>query len=277
MLERKLFVGGLNPVTDDYRLREFYSKFGVVTDAVVMKDIAGRSRGFGFVTYEDPQMAEVACNARPHEIDGKIVDAKKAVPKGDAHPIPDVPVRKIFIGGLRRSVKDSDLFSYFSEFGQIVEAVVMVDKETNQSRGFGFVTFVDTDSVDRVANETLHSICGFPVDVKKAVAKDDLNVRKKPFAARFGSDAGPRSATSNYPHWTANQGMTYGNAPPSYMPPPVAAPVGSYAAPPFWSQPPPVAMGFYPNQNYTGGPVRENSAAAAATAGARAAPHPYGR
>ncbi|KAA3670534.1 heterogeneous nuclear ribonucleoprotein A1/A3 [Paragonimus westermani] len=179
MQDRKLFVGGLNPVTDDYRLREFYSKFGTVTDAVVMKDIAGRSRGFGFVTYSDPQMADVACNHRPHEIDGKVVDAKKAVPKGGAYPEPDTPVCKIFVGGIRRNIRDDDLFEYFSKFGSIVEAVIMMDKETNQSRGFGFVTFSDTDSVDRVVSDNPHNLGGYPIDVKKAVAKDDMKGNRR--------------------------------------------------------------------------------------------------
>ncbi|KAF5401003.1 Heterogeneous nuclear ribonucleoprotein A3 [Paragonimus heterotremus] len=252
MQDRKLFVGGLNPVTDDFRLREFYSQFGTVTDAVVMKDIAGRSRGFGFVTYSDPQMADVACNHRPHEIDGKVVDAKKAVPKGGAYPEPETPVCKIFVGGIRRNIRDDDLFEYFSRFGSIVEAVIMMDKETNQSRGFGFVTFGDTDSVDRVVADSPHSLGGYPIDVKKAVAKDDMKGnRRKTTGVRNYDETGTRSTASSYSQWPQSASWS------SYATAPAAA-TGNYGSENFWNQPPPVDMGFYPNQSYTGGPMRDN-------------------
>ena len=49
---RKLFIGGLNYVTSEDGLREFYGQWGELTDCVVMKDgQSGKSRGFGFITY----------------------------------------------------------------------------------------------------------------------------------------------------------------------------------------------------------------------------------
>ena len=48
---------------------------------------------------------------------------------------------KIFVGGLAASITDSEFRSYFEQFGEISEAVVMMDRSTQRSRGFGFVTF----------------------------------------------------------------------------------------------------------------------------------------
>ena len=49
---RKIFIGGLSYGTDDEKLRKYFSAFGTVQDAVVMKDpVSRRSRGFGFITY----------------------------------------------------------------------------------------------------------------------------------------------------------------------------------------------------------------------------------
>jgi len=78
---RKLFLGGLSPgVTKDMLLAHF-GQFGTITDAVVMEQ-DGKPRGFGFVTYDSAEMANTACRFSPHTLDGKVVDVKKAEPKG---------------------------------------------------------------------------------------------------------------------------------------------------------------------------------------------------
>ncbi len=80
--EPKLFLGGLTYGTTDEMLREFYSQWGELVDVIVMRDAATkRSRGFGFVTYAQQTQLEAAMAARPHIIDGKTVDPKRAVPK----------------------------------------------------------------------------------------------------------------------------------------------------------------------------------------------------
>ena len=62
-------------------------------------------------------------------------------------------VKKLFIGGLRDNLSEDDLKVYFNNYGTVVEAVVMKEKETNKSRGFGFVTFDDYDPVDKIIRE----------------------------------------------------------------------------------------------------------------------------
>merc|ERR550514_1132691 len=53
-LGRKVFVGGLNPVTTTEDLREYFSSFGEVADSCVITDaITKESRGFGFVVFEE--------------------------------------------------------------------------------------------------------------------------------------------------------------------------------------------------------------------------------
>lgn len=56
----------------------------------------------------------------------------------------DVLDRKVFIGGLSWQTTAENLRAYFQNFGDIAEAVLMMDKRTGQPRGFGFVTFLDT-------------------------------------------------------------------------------------------------------------------------------------
>lgn len=56
----------------------------------------------------------------------------------------DVLDRKVFIGGLSWQTTAENLRNYFQNFGDIAEAVLMIDKRTGQPRGFGFVTFLNT-------------------------------------------------------------------------------------------------------------------------------------
>ncbi|KIY66215.1 RNA-binding domain-containing protein [Cylindrobasidium torrendii FP15055 ss-10] len=52
---------------------------------------------------------------------------------------------KVYVGNLSWSTNDDSLAAAFSQFGQIVDHIVMRDRETGRSRGFGFVTFGTTE------------------------------------------------------------------------------------------------------------------------------------
>lgn len=72
-MSSKLFVGGLAWATTDASLRAAFSQFGEVIDAKVITDReTGRSRGFGFVTMNDPAGTETAMRA----MDGSTLDGR---------------------------------------------------------------------------------------------------------------------------------------------------------------------------------------------------------
>jgi len=52
------------------------------------------------------------------------------------------------------------LRSYFSQYGEVVDCVIMKDKTTNQSRGFGFVKFKDPNCVGTVLASRPHTLDG---------------------------------------------------------------------------------------------------------------------
>lgn len=54
---------------------------------------------------------------------------------------------KLFVGGLSWGTDNSSLKDAFAPFGNVSEAVVITDRETGRSRGFGFVTYETSDSV----------------------------------------------------------------------------------------------------------------------------------
>uniref|UniRef100_A0A8I5NA94 RNA-binding protein 3 n=1 Tax=Papio anubis TaxID=9555 RepID=A0A8I5NA94_PAPAN len=71
--EGKLFVGGLNFNTDEQALEDHFSSFGPISEVVVVKDReTQRSRGFGFITFTNPEHASVAMGAMNGEsLDGR--------------------------------------------------------------------------------------------------------------------------------------------------------------------------------------------------------------
>lgn len=236
----KIFVGGLSWETDEDSLRRYFETIGTVLDCVIMRDRhTGHPRGFGFVTFAEEESA-VAAASRRHDLDGRQVEAKRAVPRnesnqataiggnvasglgsgglasGGAHSAGGMYGRqasqvsrisssdsgvvgggntsssghrghhstrcKVFVGGLPSGCGVDEFRSYFSQFGEVVDAQVMIDHNTGNSRGFGFVTFANESIVNAVVGQgksnTDHEIMGKCVEVKRAEPKGPPNDRR---------------------------------------------------------------------------------------------------
>ncbi|GKD74115.1 heterogeneous nuclear ribonucleoprotein 1-like protein [Tanacetum coccineum] len=71
--EGKVFLGGISWDTSEERINDYFSKYGVVSQTVIMRDkITGRPRGFGFVVFSDPSVIDNVVNDT-HNIDGRNV------------------------------------------------------------------------------------------------------------------------------------------------------------------------------------------------------------
>ncbi|XP_060581688.1 DAZ-associated protein 1-like isoform X7 [Ruditapes philippinarum] len=73
---------------------------------------------------------------------------------------------KLFVGGLSWDTSKDSLLEYFSQYGEVIDCVVMKNPETGKSRGFGFVTYRDTSCVDTVLSVPAHIVDGRQVDPK---------------------------------------------------------------------------------------------------------------
>ncbi|THU47257.1 hypothetical protein C4D60_Mb09t13600 [Musa balbisiana] len=61
----------------------------------------------------------------------------------------DTTLTKVFVGGLAWETPTEELRRYFEQFGEILEAVIITDKFTGRSKGYGFVTFREPESARR--------------------------------------------------------------------------------------------------------------------------------
>jgi len=216
----KIFVGGLKPCTTSDCLREHFSKYGKVFDAEVMMkkdEWAGvkKSRNFGFVIFDDEESVRNAL-AEGHEIDDRVVEVKKADPdaKPRAAPTENINTDKIFVGGLNQDVDKDALNVYFETFGPIVDAQVMLDRETGRSRGFGFIRFVEKDSVRKVMEKFQdHEIGGKWIECKPAVPQSDKGKGKGGGKSGKGKGKGKGRDHYNHHHESGKGGHQMGGDP----------------------------------------------------------------
>ncbi|CAN8029026.1 unnamed protein product [Ixodes persulcatus] len=224
----KIFVGGLSWETTQDGLLNYFSRFGEVVDSVVMCNETGRSRGFGFVTFRDPSCVATVLAGGPHQLDGRTVDPKSCNPRGASRPQGGGggggPPRggggggrkgsgtKIFLGGLPASVNESDLHAFFSEYGKVVEAIIMYDQEQKRSRGFGFVTFETEDPVHQLTGQRYVEMSGKQVECKRAEPKESR--MPKAGGGGRGGWGGQQGGGGNWggPQWG---GAPNGGGPPS--------------------------------------------------------------
>jgi hypothetical protein len=76
---------------------------------------------------------------------------------------------KLFVGGIGSGTTSADLRVFFSRFGELVDAAVIVNRSTGQSRGFGFVSFrSSTDANQAIAGTDGVELDGHPIRVNRA-------------------------------------------------------------------------------------------------------------
>ncbi|KAF9601479.1 hypothetical protein IFM89_020246 [Coptis chinensis] len=78
---KKIFVGGLSAKVTDDDFKNYFEKFGNITDVVVIDDSTGRRRGFGFITFDSEEAVDSVMRNNFHVVKEKTVEVKRAIPK----------------------------------------------------------------------------------------------------------------------------------------------------------------------------------------------------
>lgn len=100
---------------------------------------------------------------------------------------------KLFVGGLSWNTDDAMLRSEFQRFGEIEEAVVISDRETGRSRGFGFVTFKDASAGQQAIQEMNGAtLDGRSIAVNEAQERAPRGGGGGGFGGGGGGGGGPR-------------------------------------------------------------------------------------
>merc|ERR1719387_610575 len=106
---------------------------------------------------------------------------------------------KVFVGGLSQSVDRAALKAHFEKFGDVRDCVVMMDRSTGRSRGFGFVRFSAPEAVEAVLSAP-QVLEGQVVDCKRAQPADALPPPKNP---RSRGEEERRQQVPDFAQWAA--------------------------------------------------------------------------
>lgn len=144
-------------------------------------------------------------------------------------PFGDTTYTKVFVGGLAWETPTDVMRRYFEQFGEILEAVIITDKNTGKSKGYGFVTFRDPESARRA--------CDNPnpvIDGRRANCNIASLGRPRPSPPRGRAQGGSPYQANVVPPQGASSSSYSGVAaplpPPPPPPPPVIYPPYGYAA-----------------------------------------------
>ncbi|KAA0039354.1 RNA-binding protein 24 [Cucumis melo var. makuwa] len=157
-------------------------------------------------------------------------------PSNLASQFGDTTYTKVFVGGLAWETHKDTMKKYFEQFGDILEAVVITDKATGRSKGYGFVTFREPDAAMRACVDASPVIDGrrancnlaslgvqrskpsTPKHEKKkweltggGGGRNNFRVLSSNFQSGFGGNVGSafHSPTTTFPHYAIQQGIPY--------------------------------------------------------------------
>ncbi|KAM3595690.1 uncharacterized protein V6R79_001191 [Siganus canaliculatus] len=160
-----VYVKNFGDDMDDEKLRELFNKYGNAMSIRVMTDDSGKSRGFGFVSFErheDAQKAVDEMNGK--ELNGKLIYVGRAQKKVERQTElkrkfeqmkQDRMTRyqgvNLYVKNLDDGIDDERLRKEFTPFGTITSAKVMM--EGGRSKGFGFVCFSSPEEATKAVTE----------------------------------------------------------------------------------------------------------------------------
>lgn len=175
--ETRLFVGGMGPAIKESDVRKYFEQFGCLQECSLKCDlVSGKSKGYAFISYEDPLEIQAVLKRCPHVLNDRQLDVKRAKEIAEIHEPAqeDASSLKIFVGALPDTCTSTQLKEYFGKYGIVDACVVITDHETNQSRGFGFVTYRAVESVKRVLEEYHdHFLDGKWIETKCCLPRDN--------------------------------------------------------------------------------------------------------
>ncbi|XP_059110898.1 polyadenylate-binding protein 4 isoform X4 [Peromyscus eremicus] len=181
-----VYIKNFGEEVDDDNLKELFSQFGKTLSVKVMRDPSGKSKGFGFVSYEKHEDANKAVEEmNGKEMSGKAIFVGRAQKKVERQAelkrkfeqlkqerISRYQGVNLYIKNLDDTIDDEKLRKEFSPFGSITSAKVML--EDGRSKGFGFVCFSSPEEATKAVTEMNGRIVGSkPLYVALAQRKEE--------------------------------------------------------------------------------------------------------
>ncbi|KAM8966506.1 polyadenylate-binding protein 1 [Pelodytes ibericus] len=160
-----VYIKNFGEDMDDERLKEMFGKYGPALSVKVMTDDSGKSKGFGFVSFERHEDAQKAVDdMNGKDMNGKAIYVGRAQKKVERQTelkrkfeqmkqdrITRYQGVNLYVKNLDDGIDDERLRKEFSPFGTITSAKVMM--EGGRSKGFGFVCFSSPEEATKAVTE----------------------------------------------------------------------------------------------------------------------------
>ncbi|THH20704.1 hypothetical protein EW146_g735 [Bondarzewia mesenterica] len=227
-----LYVKNLDLEVTQDEFTELFSKYGTVTSSIVQVDDEGKSKGFGFVNFENHEQAQKAVDAlHDTEINGKKLFVSRAQKKAER----EEELRKsyeqakmeklskyqgvnLYIKNLEDDVDDDKLRAEFEPFGTITSCKVMRD-EKGSSKGFGFVCFSSPDEATKAVAEMNNKMIGSkPLYVSLAQRREVRRQQLESQIAQRNQIRMQQAAAAGLPGGYINGPLYYPPGPGAYPP-----------------------------------------------------------
>merc|ERR1712013_209248 len=152
-----VFIKNLDKPIDNKAMYDTFSAFGNILSCKVAQDADGGSKGYGFVHFETE---EAAMNAI-QKVNGMLLNEKKVfvgrfVPRKEREKELGEKAKKftnVYIKNFGEDLGDEKLKEVFSKFGKITSYKVIMADESGKNKGFGFVSFEDSESAEKAVEE----------------------------------------------------------------------------------------------------------------------------
>merc|ERR1712001_653090 len=190
-----VYIKNINEEYDEGRLTEMFEKYGKISSVKIMKSEEGKSKGFGFVSFDTPEEAQEACDElNGKDLEGKTMYCGRAQKKAERQAelkkkfdaLKQERMQRyqgvnLYVKNLDDTVDDDRLRKEFAPFGTITSAKVM--NEDGRSKGFGFVCFSSPEEATKAVTEMNgRIIVAKPLYVALAQRKED---RKAQLTAQY--------------------------------------------------------------------------------------------
>lgn len=149
---KKMYVGNL-PFDATYdEIKEYFGEYGEVKDLYIpMRD--DRPRGFCFITMDTENADAAMENLNGADFLGRSLVVNEPLKKGESLPPRQSRAQqfKLYVGNLSFYTTQETLQGVFEEFGDVYDCYLPTDPNTDQPRGFGFVTMDQADGEVAIA------------------------------------------------------------------------------------------------------------------------------
>lgn len=167
--KENLFIGGMSCSTNLSELQQYLRSMTGTSSGLFISMVSRIKRksfsGYGIIKNVDPQTAEYLLQIKNFKFQGCWYGIKPFLKKKSeiSKARLERAIKKVYLNGLREDIKEHDLETYFSKYGQVLHVQISKHLGTLRYKGFGFVEFGTSESAKLALDIHRHAIKGHTI------------------------------------------------------------------------------------------------------------------